>query len=85
MLSDAAGVRVIVHNQTEMAFPEDAGFSVNPGHKTSVALSKVGVTTLCLTTNLVWIDTCNMCSYMYVSTIQSVGDRPVMVCLYIHN
>jgi len=45
VLSDAAGVRVIVHNQTEMAFPEDAGFSVNPGHKTSVALSKVGITT----------------------------------------
>ncbi|KAK2171333.1 hypothetical protein NP493_1078g01002 [Ridgeia piscesae] len=26
-----------------MAFPEDAGFSVNPGHKTSVALSKVDI------------------------------------------
>ncbi|KAI0240232.1 Amiloride-sensitive sodium channel subunit alpha [Lamellibrachia satsuma] len=43
-LSDAAGVRLIVHNQTEMPFPEDTGFSITPGHKTSVALSKVDVT-----------------------------------------
>ncbi|KAI0240234.1 Amiloride-sensitive sodium channel subunit alpha [Lamellibrachia satsuma] len=42
-ISDAAGVRVIVHNQTEMPFPEDAGFSVTPGHKTSVALRRVDV------------------------------------------
>ena len=40
-LSDASGVRFIIHNQTDMPFPEDVGFSVNPGYKTSVALSKV--------------------------------------------
>ncbi len=43
-LSDAAGMRILVHNQTEMPFPEDAGFSVSPGSKTSVALSKVVIT-----------------------------------------
>ena len=47
-LSDAAGMRILVHNQTEMPFPEDEGFSVSPGSKTSVGLGKVGITTTCV-------------------------------------
>ena len=40
-LSDAAGVRVVVHNQSMMPFPEDDGFSVSPGTKTTVGIRKV--------------------------------------------
>ena len=40
-LSDSAGVRVVVHNQSMMPFPEDDGFSVNPGTKTAVGIRMV--------------------------------------------
>ena len=40
-LSDSAGVRVVVHNQTQMPFPEDDGISVNPGTKTAVGIRMV--------------------------------------------
>ena len=40
-LADAAGLRVLVHNQTETPFPEDEGLSVSPGRLTSIALHRV--------------------------------------------
>ncbi|KAI0240783.1 Acid-sensing ion channel 4-A [Lamellibrachia satsuma] len=39
-LSDAAGVRLVVHNQTSMPFPEDDGISISPGTKTFVGLRR---------------------------------------------
>ena len=40
-LSDAAGVRLVIHNQTRMPFPEDEGFSIMPGTRTSVGIERV--------------------------------------------
>ena len=40
-LTPAAGVRMVVHDQNEMPFPEDDGISIAPGLETSVALKKV--------------------------------------------
>ena len=40
-VSDAAGIRIIVHNQTYMPFPEDDGISIMPGTRTSIALQQV--------------------------------------------
>ncbi|KAI0236559.1 Amiloride-sensitive sodium channel subunit alpha [Lamellibrachia satsuma] len=37
-LSDAAGVILVVHNQTSMPFPEDDGISISPGTKTFIGL-----------------------------------------------
>ena len=42
-LSDAAGVRLVVHNQTSMPFPEDDGINISPGTKTFVGLRRVSV------------------------------------------
>ena len=42
MLTDSAGIRMVIHNQTDMAFPEDKGISINPGAKTFIGISKVG-------------------------------------------
>ncbi|KAI0207077.1 Degenerin unc-8 [Lamellibrachia satsuma] len=39
-LSDAAGVRLVVHNQTSMPFPEDDGISISPGTKMFVGLRR---------------------------------------------
>ena len=47
-VSDAAGVRLVVHNQTSMPFPEDDGISISPGTKTSVGLRRVSVCSLYL-------------------------------------
>ena len=41
LLTPAAGVRLVVHDQNEMPFPEDDGISIAPGLDTSVALKKV--------------------------------------------
>ena len=40
-LADSAGLRVLVHNQTYMPFPEDDGISIAPGTKTSIGVNKV--------------------------------------------
>ena len=40
-LSNAAGIRILVHNDTRMPFPEDEGFSVAPGVKTSIGIKLV--------------------------------------------
>lgn len=40
-LEDTAGVRIVIHQQRTMAFPEDDGVTVGPGHFTSVAFKQV--------------------------------------------
>ncbi|XP_013411979.1 acid-sensing ion channel 4-like [Lingula anatina] len=45
-LSNEAGVRVLVHSQGNIAFPEDEGFTVSPGFATSVGLKLVSTSRL---------------------------------------
>lgn len=40
-LAESAGVRIVVHSQDKMPFPEDEGVSVSPGQLTSLGLSMV--------------------------------------------
>ena len=40
-LAEAAGVRVVVHPQEFMPFPEDEGISIGPGFMTSVGIKLV--------------------------------------------
>ena len=38
---DTAGVRLVIHSQTQMPFPEDEGVTIEPGFSTSVGIKKV--------------------------------------------
>ena len=38
---DTAGVRLVVHPQSRMPFPEDEGVTVSPGRSTSIGLKQV--------------------------------------------
>jgi len=40
-LTEGAGIRVIVHNQTDMPFPEDQSIAVSPGTLTYIGASLV--------------------------------------------
>ena len=40
-IGDSAGLRLVIHPQGAMAFPEDEGVTISPGHYTSVAIKKV--------------------------------------------
>ena len=40
---DTAGLRMVVHPQTRMPFPEDEGITVSPGRATSVAIKQVNI------------------------------------------
>ncbi|XP_070580901.1 amiloride-sensitive sodium channel subunit alpha-like [Ptychodera flava] len=42
-VTESAGVRVLVHPQSIMPFPEDNGFSISPGRESSVGLRKVSI------------------------------------------
>lgn len=42
-LADTAGVRLVVHPQTSMPFPEDDGVTIAPGTSTSVSLTLVKI------------------------------------------
>ena len=42
-LSPDAGIRVLIHKRGTYPFPEDDGFSIPPGHMTSVALEVVSL------------------------------------------
>ena len=41
-VGDTAGIRLVVHSQNRMPFPEDEGITVSPGHSTSIGLRQVG-------------------------------------------
>ena len=38
---DKVGVRVVIHNQSDVAFPEQDGFSIPPGMASFVGITKV--------------------------------------------
>ena len=40
-VSDSAGLRLAVHDQRSMPFPEDEGVSLGPGTKTFVGVKRV--------------------------------------------
>ena len=42
-LSNEAGMRIMIHPRGTYPFPEDQGFSIPPGYKTSVGLKKVSI------------------------------------------
>jgi len=46
---DTAGVVVVIRPQNQMAFPEDDGIIVSPGHATSIAVTQVNKTFSCRT------------------------------------
>ena len=41
-MQDAAGARILVHDQNVMPFPEDGGISVSTGQRTSIGINRVG-------------------------------------------
>jgi hypothetical protein len=45
-VGDTAGIRMVVHAQNRMPFPEDEGITVSPGHSTSIGLRQVLVNRL---------------------------------------
>ena len=49
-----AGVRILVHNQTTMPFPEDIGANVAPGRETFIGLSRVRFTLITATCRLIF-------------------------------
>ena len=42
-LSPISGVRLVVHHNNHMPFPEDEGIDVSPGYKAEIKLRMVGV------------------------------------------
>ena len=40
-VSDSAGLRLVVHDQRSMPFPEDDAVSLDPGSKTFVGVKRV--------------------------------------------
>lgn len=40
-VGDTAGIRMVIHSQNRMPFPEDEGITVSPGHSTSIGLRQV--------------------------------------------
>lgn len=41
MIGDTAGVRMVIHPQNRMPFPEDEGITISPGRATSVGIRQV--------------------------------------------
>lgn len=41
--TEGAGIRVVVHDQREMPFPENNGIAVNPGHLTYIGATAVSL------------------------------------------
>lgn len=42
-IQEGAGVRVDIHSQKEMSFPEDNGVNVAPGAEAFISVAKVGM------------------------------------------
>ena len=45
--NDAAGARIVIHDQNSMPYPEDKGVIAKTGMMTSVHLTKVCLTRVC--------------------------------------
>lgn len=43
ILTEAVGARVVIHNQTDMPFPEQNGISLTTGTLVNVGIKKVGL------------------------------------------
>ena len=46
---DMAGIRMVVHEQGSMPFPEDEGLALNPGQSTSIGLRQVTILNISFT------------------------------------
>lgn len=44
-VGDVAGIRVVVLPQNQVAYPEDDGITVSPGHFTYLAITQVSLST----------------------------------------
>ncbi|XP_077992375.1 epithelial sodium channel subunit alpha-like [Glandiceps talaboti] len=42
-IRESAGIRVLIHSQDVMPFPEDNGFSISPGQETNVGIRKLSI------------------------------------------
>ncbi len=42
-LENGAGVRICIHNQSNMPFPEDEGINIAPGRETFIGVHKVSL------------------------------------------
>ena len=50
-IADGVGIRVVIHNQTDMPLPDEQGFNLPPGTKTSIGLNRVMNNVLCICMN----------------------------------
>ena len=68
-VGDTAGLRVVVHPQDRMPFPEDEGITVATGYATSVGLRQVlvSVTSLSYYAHYSMLS-CGTITYGYIST-----------------
>ena len=41
-VGDLAGIRVVISDQNQLAFPEDEGITVSPGYETFLEMEQVG-------------------------------------------
>lgn len=71
-LAQEAGVRLTVHDQSRMPFPEDEGISVMPGRQTYVGVKRV----CCYTGN--WIMSRSF-TYILSIHIWGIGDESVVI------
>ena len=44
---DTAGIRLVIHSQERMPFPEDEGVTVSPGRATSIGMKQVQQRKVC--------------------------------------
>ena len=42
-IADEAGIRLIIHNQTDMPLPDEQGINLKTGTKTSIGLTRVRI------------------------------------------
>ena len=42
-IADGAGIRLIIHNQTDMPLPDEQGINLKTGTKTSIGLTRVRI------------------------------------------
>ena len=40
-VADGAGIRLVIHNQTDMPLPDEQGINLKPGTKTSIGLTRL--------------------------------------------
>ena len=63
ILSDTAGIRLIIHNQTYMPLPEKEGIVLSPGVSSNIAITKVSMHDSKMTDYML---TCTFREYVFV-------------------